>query len=130
MAQSKVEKSSTTRNKTGGRKKGTPNKDTEYIQNLLEKKNFCPIELMIMVAQNDWAGLGYSEPEFEKQGFQGVTFYEPVISMDHRITAAKTLISYLYPKRKAIEHSVADDAKGSFTFSYNTKPMNQDSKND
>lgn len=107
-SKAKVVKSSPTRQKAGGRVKGTPNKSTEYIQRVIEEKGFCPILTMVMIAQNDWEGLGYESPEYERQGFQGVTFSEPVITLDHRIVATKTLISYLYPKRKAIEHSVAE----------------------
>ena len=50
---------------------------------------------------------------------------EPSITVDHRIDCLKTLIQYLYPKRKAIEHTVTEESKGAFVFNYNTKPMNQ-----
>lgn len=126
---SNVEKSSTIKKKTGGRVKGTPNKSTEYIFDLCKKNNFDPIEALIHVAKNNWEKLGYSSPEIEKQGFQGIVTYEPVVSMDHRIDAMKTLVSYMYPKRKAIEHSLSDNEKNAaFTFAYNTAPMKQDEK--
>jgi len=100
--ENKVQKSSTTRNH-GGRKKGTPNKSTDYIFDLCEKNNFDPIQALIWVAQNNWKSLGYRDSHIEKQGFQGVVTSEPIISVDHRIDAMKSLTGYMYPKRKAIE---------------------------
>lgn len=112
----KVEKSSTTSQKKGGREKGTPNKKTEWIFELCQKNNFDPIQALIDVAKNNWEALGYSGPEIEKQGFQGVMVLEPVISMDHRIDAMKTLTSYMYPKRKAVEISNEGEANSGFKF--------------
>lgn len=127
MQDSKVDKNSTTRKKTGGRQKGTPNKDTSHINDVCKRMGLDPIEALAYYAMGKYVELGL--PEFiEKQGFQGVVVKELSIPIEIRVDCLKTLVSYMYPKRKAIEHSVSEESKGSFTFNYNTKPMNQDEK--
>ncbi len=113
--------------KYGGRVKGTPNKDTSYIQERCNALGLEPIDAIIYFAMGNYEALKLPE-YFEKQGFQGITTMEPSISVDHRIDCLKTLVQYIYPKRKAVEHSVSEESKGSFTFNYNTKSMNQNDK--
>lgn len=78
------------RKKTGGRKKGTPNKRTELLQELLDKNNLDPIE-------------GIKEALEE---LNSITAYEP----SDKISLAKEkaniyleLLQYIYPKRKSID---------------------------
>lgn len=112
MAQSKVEKTSTTHQKTGGRQKGTPNKSTEHIFNICKKHNIDPVEQMVLILKNDYQGLGYESPVITKQGFQGALIEEQVITLKDRLEAGKILIGYMYPKRKAIEHTVEQGSTG------------------
>lgn len=65
--------------KTGGRKKGTPNKSSERLQDQLA-------ELKLDVPKEIANTLSILEPEL-------------------KIKALMDLMGYLYPKRKAIEHS-------------------------
>ena len=69
--------------KSGGRVKGTPNKERTALKARLEEKfpGFCPIEMMCEIAQD------------KLQEF-------PL-----RLTAAKEVAQYIYPKLKAVEHS-------------------------
>jgi len=69
--------------KTGGRSKGTPNKKTQLIQQQMEDLGFDPIESMIEISKLAMANKDYS--------LAG--------------QMAKELAQYIYPKRKAIEHS-------------------------
>lgn len=67
--------------KTGGRKKGTPNKATSELKSLLEGFGYDPIAEMVELAQ---------DPETSKE-------------LKQRI--ASEFCQYLYPKRKAIDVS-------------------------
>jgi hypothetical protein len=106
MIKAKVGKNSTpsqTKEKVGGRKKGTPNKDTTWIFELCQKHDFDPLEVLILVAKNEWQALGYSEGTIESIGYQGSVSVEPLISIKDRIDASKTLVGFMYPKRKSVE---------------------------
>ena len=69
--------------KTGGRTSGTPNKDTAALIALLKSKypKWDPVIAMAEIAN--------------KQG------QDPMLQLQ----AAKEVAQYIYPKRKAIEHS-------------------------
>ena len=73
--------------KTGGRKKGTPNKKTLEAQELLAASNFDPIITMVEISQQAMADKNYL--------LAG--------------QMAKELAQYVYPKRKAIEHINKED---------------------
>jgi hypothetical protein len=68
-----------------GRKAGTPNKRTQALDALKDKARLDPLDFFRAVLEGD-AALLKEDP-----------------SLDQRITAAKELAGYLYPKRKAIE---------------------------
>lgn len=72
----------------GGRQKGTPNKSTLSLIERCQKLNCDPFDVLVNITKGDWAALGYKTD---------------VISFESRLTAAKELMQYLYPKRKAIE---------------------------
>ena len=111
MANNKVIKSDTKR-QAGGSRKGIPNKNTTYLIELLNKHNFDPAELLIHVAKGDYKALGYDNPTYTKQGYQGIEMEEYYITVDHRIDASKTLTAHVYPKRKAIEFNTENDDNG------------------
>ncbi|QLY25698.1 hypothetical protein [Bdellovibrio sp. KM01] len=63
--------------KTGGRQKGTPNKKTQLLNEILDAKDFCiPEKLMELL---------------------------PSLSPEKQADVLVDLMSYVYPKRKAIE---------------------------
>lgn len=103
-------------------RKGIPNKDTQYIVDLCQKHNLCPVEVLINVAKGDYKALGYKQMTIKKVAFGGNLFEEDRITLDHRIDATKKLIDYIYPKRKAvqIETSAEDSA---FTLSYSKESL-------
>lgn len=70
----------------GGRKKGTPNKKTALVEEKLAEIGVDPLDIMARIAAGETLG--------------GET---PDIGM--RKDAAKDLLQYTYPKRKAVEHS-------------------------
>ena len=71
--------------KTGGRKKGTPNKSTESLQAAFDKLDFN------LPAQ--------------------VTELLPQLAIDKRIDILMSLMGFLYPKRKAIEQHIEVEAE-------------------
>lgn len=72
--------------KTGGRKKGTPNKANREIIEKLAELDCDPIEGMAKIAQQ-----AYNSGDFQLAG-----------------SMYKELAQYVAPKRKAIEHTGAD----------------------
>lgn len=81
--------------RTGGRKKGTPNKRSAEAQAICDRLKFDPFETLCHLARADWEALGYSEP----------IFIDPAI----RVKAAAEATKYVYSQRKAIEHSTGEE---------------------
>jgi hypothetical protein len=75
--------------KTGGRKRGTPNKKTVAVQEQMEQLGFDPIESMIKICNQAMTDKNYS--------LAG--------------QMAKELAQYVYPKRKAVEHFTDEPAE-------------------
>lgn len=77
--------------KSGGRRKGTPNKNTCPAQERAEQLGVDPIEILLLVVKGDWAALGYKNPL--------------TITLDQRINAAKEVAQYIVPKKRSVELS-------------------------
>ena len=103
-----------TKIKTGGRVKGTPNKKTEDFFNICEEMGHNPIEFNILVAQNDWAALGYDSATTIMYTKAGDPFEVDRIDMPTRLAANNKLLDFMYPKRKSVELSTGDDDKKGF----------------
>jgi hypothetical protein len=63
-----------------GRKKGTPNKMTQSVMDICAEMGFDPVRGLVQLALT-------AEDE------------------SNRVTAHKELMKYIYPQRKAVEHS-------------------------
>ena len=74
-----------TRQKTGGRIKGTPNRRTQALQEKLSDLNYCPVESLVMIARQAEAASNWP------------------LAVD----CAKALMPYTFAKRKTI--SVTND---------------------
>ena len=72
--------------KTGGRQKGTPNKDTQALQERIAQRypGWDPVEAMAEIARDDQNDVMI------------------------RLAALKEIAQYIHPKRKAIEHTGKD----------------------
>lgn len=80
-----------------GRKKGTPNKKTIDFLLVLEKNNFDPGEELIYV---------YNQAKsIYKIMRQGKKYFQALQSLETMQTTADKICQFVYPKRKAIEHS-------------------------
>jgi hypothetical protein len=69
-----------------GRRAGTPNKRTQALEVLKSKAGLDPLDFFRAVLESDLSVLGAAAP-----------------TLDQRLTAAKELASYLYPKKKSVE---------------------------
>lgn len=77
--------------KTGGRGKGVVNKSNQFIRDLLAEDENDPAKFLLMVMKKDI--------EF---------FKEELITLDHRMQAAKELMPYAYGKRKQVDSEGSD----------------------
>lgn len=114
--------------KTGGRIKGTPNKKTEDFFERCAQEDHDPVLFNIRVAKNDWLSLGYESGTITVFTKSGDSYEQDRITMAERLSANNKLLDFMYPKRKAIEHSTSEEAKKAFTFNYQTAPMKQNDK--
>lgn len=93
-----------------GRPPGSPNRRTEELFHLAEKHDCNPFEILILFAKGDFKSLGYEE--FQKKivgkGESAEMVEELTISPELRQKSARDAAEYLYPKRKAVEHSLDD----------------------
>ncbi len=103
----KVEKTSIIKKEHKGRAKGTPNKKTADYLEVLNKHGIEPADLLCYVYNGDYEALKMPEKIF-KVGFGGQEYEEYSITLEMRINAAKELMSYKYPKRKAVDHTVSE----------------------
>lgn len=88
-----------------GRKKGIPNKNSKEVAALVASNNCDPVKFLCALINNDWKMAGYKS-EFEDQLTpKGDIIQKPVITLDHRVRAALDIMNYIYPKRKALEHT-------------------------
>ena len=98
------------RPESAGRKKGTPNKQTQTLQEIAERNECDPFEVLIWFAKRDYVSLEL--PEWtDRIGKDGAFVREATISPELQQKSAKDACEYLYPKRKAIEHTGKDGEK-------------------
>lgn len=103
--------------KVGGRKVGSVNKITTDARELAQRLGVDPHEILLRFAANDWKGLGYKSPTYEKttltRGEDGklkaTKYSHPYITPEIRATCAKEAAKYVRPQLKAIE--VTDTSK-------------------
>lgn len=76
--------------KAGGRKKGTPNKKSEYLFDHFEELKFKPVERLIEIFPN--------------------------LTADKQAHVLLQLLTFMYPKRKAIESTDASNGEVTLVF--------------
>lgn len=96
--------------KTGGREKGTPNKRTQELVDILEEKGFSPASEIIRLYRRAWKEYRrYDEiydaiqDERTNHEIKVPLTYDAIPHLKLALDAAKELMNYVYPKRKAIE---------------------------
>jgi hypothetical protein len=103
--------------KSGGRVKGTPNKDTVKLQDKAAELGVDPFEILLLFAKGDWKALGYEEFQ-ERSSPDGSMYRVLTIEPDTRARYAAKACEFLYPKRKALDVSIDDETKKGLTLAY------------
>lgn len=92
------------RKEGAGRKKGTPNKRTQVLQEKAEALGVDPFEILLLFAAGRWEALGYTEKQKVVMVTQsGMEVFDDVIDAELRQKSAADACQYLFPKRKAID---------------------------
>lgn len=91
--------------KTGGRQKGTPNKDGVPLMQKAQELGIDPFEVLLRFAAGDWKTLGYDAEKFVAGVNEYGSWEKHTIDPAVRMKAASEACNYLFPKKKAIEHS-------------------------
>lgn len=91
--------------KTGGRQKGTRNKDKCPALQLAERLKIDPLEILLYFAAGDWESLGYPSKTETRYTTDGSEYQVDKITPELRKSAASDAVQYIVPKKKAIEHS-------------------------
>lgn len=111
--------------KYGGRTKGTPNKDSLSVEQRCIAHGVDVVEGLIAFYKGDYKFLNLPET-IVRPGFGGIEIDELSISAELRAKALITLAKYIFPTRKAVEHSVEKESIKTLTFQYiepkNDKP--------
>lgn len=87
-----------------GRPSGSPNKRTTDLLDICERLNCNPFEVLVHFAKGDSEALGYEDKIDPETG----KLVPNEISKELRQKSAKDACEYLFPKRKAVEHTGAD----------------------
>lgn len=95
-----------------GRPLGSPNKRTLELQDIAERLDFNPIEMLILFAKGDWAALGYENECYFKETPVGEVKLNYVISPEMRLAALKEVSPYLYAKLKEQVEEEPRDVRG------------------
>lgn len=83
-----------------GRGKGTPNKRTLMVNEVMQRVKVDPLEILAMFAAGDWKGLGYGNEMYFVEKPDGAVKMGYVIPPELRLSAAKEAAQYVYPKKK------------------------------
>lgn len=94
--------------KGSGRVKGIPNKNTLPLEEKAKELGIDPFEVLLLFAKSDWKSLGYEAQSYTKTGRNGETYEVDYISSDLRLKAASEACQYLFPKRKALDHTLSN----------------------
>lgn len=95
-------------NNPNGRPKGSLNARTVDLLEISQRLECNPFEVLIHFAKGDYGALGYEKDQIKVTG-KGETVSELTISPELRQRSAKDACEYLFPKRKAVEHSFNQD---------------------
>lgn len=87
------------------RPKGTPNRAVLPLQEKAKELGCDPFEILCLFALGDWKGLGYEKGITYQSTNKGDLIERHIIPPELRKAAAAEAAQYIYPKRKAIEHS-------------------------
>jgi hypothetical protein len=94
--------------KSGGRQKGSRNKRNLQVEEMATRFDLDPFEILMMVANGDWQGLGFESPKQDIVTAHG-TVSELNIKLSDRLHAAKEAAKYLHAQKQSISGSTSQD---------------------
>lgn len=86
-----------------GRKKGTLNKRSQEVADILANLDYCPVTALVHFAKGDWEALGLPGPTKTISIGEGQTIEVDRIDEQLRQKSAKDLMPYAFPQLKGIE---------------------------
>ncbi len=89
-----------------GRPKGSKNKHTLELELVVSRFKLTPFEVLMMITNADWKGLGYEAPSKISYSPAGIEFEELYIQLRDRLQAAKEASRYLYSAKQAVSVDV------------------------
>lgn len=89
--------------KTGGRQKGTLNKNTCDAADIAARLGVHPFEVICHTVAGNWKALGYKTAQVEQCTPDGGVLLKDRISLDMRLKAAIEACKYLHSQLKAVE---------------------------
>ncbi len=92
----------------GGRPKGAKNKHSFNVEEIANRFDKQPFEILMMVASGDWEGLGFESRTKTTFTQAGIEVEEENIRLADRVQAAKEASKYLYSAKQAIALSTGD----------------------
>ena len=92
----------------GGRKKGSLNKKSYIPEEIADKYELAPLDVLMMIAMGDWEGLGYATKSKISYSGAGIEFEEDHIKLSDRLGAAKEVSKYLYSAKQSVQVSGGD----------------------
>jgi hypothetical protein len=88
-----------------GKPKGAKNKHSFNAEEIANKFDLEPLEVLMMICAGDWNGLGFNEKTKTSFTNAGIEFEEDHVKLEQRISAAKEASKYLYSAKQAVEVS-------------------------
>lgn len=93
-----------------GRPPGSKNIKTFNVEEIASRFELEPIEVLMMIANGDWHGLGYSAPTKITFTPQGLEVEEEHVNIAERSKAAVAAARYLYSPKQAVDPKTGDTA--------------------
>jgi hypothetical protein len=95
--------------RTGGRKPGTPNKNSQQVLDRVRMLGKDPLEILVLFYLEDWKALGYEARTVTRYTQTGAEYEEFVIPPELRASCAKDVMKYCFPQRKAVEYNAVNE---------------------
>ena len=88
---------------------GSKNKRTFHVEQLAARFKTDPFEILMMIALNDWKGMGYESRYRNTTNADGELMQIENIPIAERAKCAKEAAKYLHSQKQSIEHSTAQE---------------------
>lgn len=90
------------------RTKGSKNKHTFQVEEIAQKFDCEPFEILMRIATGDWKWFGFQSESKTAYSPQGIEMDELNIPFKERVSAAKEASRYLYSQKQSVAISTGD----------------------